>query len=438
MDKKIFSVVGNPVGNSIYPFIFRKLFEYDRSGNIYTRIAADTISDAFSTARLVSVSGLNIESPFRLDAFSFADITSANAENIGAVNAVLFSKGEKYGLNTEYLALEQLLSSGPVNKPGKVIILGVGADSKSLAFGFNSHGWEVVILNSTLASAVECSVKYGGTPGEFNSIRRHLSGASLVILTGVECAPGTEVLSELKALPVMLLGCSPELEQLCRNMNINIVSSMNFKMAQVLAAYSNFTGNSLPGEITAELREILGKKQPLRNIISFVGFSSSGKTRCGRALAEKTGVPFADLDEEIERQKGKSIVKILEEDGFEAFAASEKRILEKILRANRRMVLACGSDTVLSSESRNLIKKMSYPVWLVSTSEMILKTRSFMSFRPVEGGSMIDAVNRIFGELKTCYADASELVVRSDINGTEKVAETVIREIESIKKAECN
>ena len=45
---------------------------------------------------------------------------------------------------------------------------------------------------------------------------------------------------------------------------------------------------------------------PHRHVV-LVGLPGSGKTRVGRAAAERLGAPFVDLDEHVEKRAGASV-----------------------------------------------------------------------------------------------------------------------------------
>jgi len=81
--------------------------------------------------------------------------------------------------------------------------------------------------------------------------------------------------------------------------------------------------------------------------IYLVGFMASGKTTIGRLLADELGWAFADLDEDIEAQQGRSIAEIFDSDGEEEFrtierAAIRKRVVE--VERGKPMVLALGGE----------------------------------------------------------------------------------------------
>ena len=55
--------------------------------------------------------------------------------------------------------------------------------------------------------------------------------------------------------------------------------------------------------------------------LALAGFMGSGKTRAGRAVAERTGRRFVDLDDEIEARAGASIPELFEARGESGFRA---------------------------------------------------------------------------------------------------------------------
>ena len=77
------------------------------------------------------------------------------------------------------------------------------------------------------------------------------------------------------------------------------------------AVLEKFGGDSLP-ETQGNLRALRGGA---RVIIYLVGMPGAGKSVVGRELAGRLGVPFIDLDAEIEREAGRTVAEIFERRG---------------------------------------------------------------------------------------------------------------------------
>ncbi len=105
--------------------------------------------------------------------------------------------------------------------------------------------------------------------------------------------------------------------------------------------------------------------------IALVGFMGSGKTAAGRALAEKLGVPFIDLDEEIEKMEGRSVGRIFAEDGEDYFRRWEREVLRAHLGGDQ--VLAVGGGAYTSDDNIALINARATAVWLKCPLEVCRK-----------------------------------------------------------------
>jgi shikimate kinase len=99
-------------------------------------------------------------------------------------------------------------------------------------------------------------------------------------------------------------------------------------------------------------------------IIYLVGMPGSGKSVVGRELAGKLGIPFVDLDEEIERNDGRPVPRIFAEDGEAAFRAMEAEMLVKVAAANDPSVVACGGGVVLEPANRVTLRATGTAVFL--------------------------------------------------------------------------
>mgnify|MGYP000175805231 CR=1 FL=1 len=72
---------------------------------------------------------------------------------------------------------------------------------------------------------------------------------------------------------------------------------------------------------------------------------SSGKSTVGRALAEKLGKKFIDLDEEIVKADGRSIPDIFAAEGEDGFRAKESAQTARFAKEGRQL-LSCGGGII--------------------------------------------------------------------------------------------
>jgi shikimate kinase len=98
-------------------------------------------------------------------------------------------------------------------------------------------------------------------------------------------------------------------------------------------------------------------------IVYLVGMPGAGKSVVGRELAGMLGVPFIDLDEQIEREAGKQVQEIFAQDGEAVFRALEAQSLVKA-GTNDPAVVACGGGVVLEQANRIALRNTGIAVYL--------------------------------------------------------------------------
>lgn len=99
--------------------------------------------------------------------------------------------------------------------------------------------------------------------------------------------------------------------------------------------------------------------------IFLTGFMGAGKSTVGRLLSDRLGVPFLDLDEEIERGTGKTIREIFVEGGEGLFRRIEADVLVTLGRAlPEGGVIATGGGTAAQPANLRFMKTQGLVVWL--------------------------------------------------------------------------
>ena len=97
--------------------------------------------------------------------------------------------------------------------------------------------------------------------------------------------------------------------------------------------------------------------------IYLVGFMGSGKTTFGRKLAQKLGYAFADLDERLAAQSGKTIPELFANLGEAEFRKLEQEVLHQTM-ADADVVVSTGGGTPCFFDNMAWMNKQGVTIWL--------------------------------------------------------------------------
>ena len=86
----------------------------------------------------------------------------------------------------------------------------------------------------------------------------------------------------------------------------------------------------------------------MKNIV-LIGMPGTGKSVVGRALADRLGYNFVDVDDLIVEAAGKTLPEILRTDGLDSFVELEGRVGEDLNFEDT--VIATGGSMVLSGKA---------------------------------------------------------------------------------------
>jgi XRE family transcriptional regulator, aerobic/anaerobic benzoate catabolism transcriptional regulator len=106
-----------------------------------------------------------------------------------------------------------------------------------------------------------------------------------------------------------------------------------------------------------------------RDRIALIGLRGGGKSTLGALLATELGMPFIELDREVERQSGMALAELFEMFGQSTFRRQEGAALQATLDRHPRFVLATGGGLVTEPATFELLLASCFTIWLRASPE---------------------------------------------------------------------
>lgn len=164
--------------------------------------------------------------------------------------------------------------------------------------------------------------------------------------------------------------------------------------------------------------------------IVLMGFMGAGKTTIGKALAKKLGCRFADTDELIEQEQGRTIPEIFEKEGETYFRNLETELLKNLQMQKESFVLSLGGGVPVREENRALLRNLGTVIYLETSKEEIIKRVSKNKNRPLlQGGGLEEKVSTLMAARESIYRETAHVTVPTD----GKDIEQLVSELEQYK-----
>jgi shikimate dehydrogenase len=353
-----YGLIGARLGHSYSKIIHETLCSYTYELH---PLPTEAEARAFFAAR--EFRAINVTIPYKRLVMEYCDEIDPRAAAIGAVNTVVNRGGRLHGYNTDAAGFAYLAAAHNVRFAGKtVLVLGTGGTHNTVS---------AVVREAGAAKVLTVSRHPDAAKGELSYAQAAESGAEIVVnTTPAGMYPDTGVCSlDVAAmagrglesvLDVVYNPFKTELLLRAEENGVNAACGFEMLVAQAVFAAEHFLDKTFPeGEID-RIHAML--KAKLENF-SLIGMPSCGKTTIGRALADRLGKKFVDLDAEIEVAAGKTIPEIFAAEGEAGFRLRETEQAARFGKENGQ-ILSCGGGIVKTPGNVRLLRQSGRILWV--------------------------------------------------------------------------
>jgi XRE family aerobic/anaerobic benzoate catabolism transcriptional regulator len=168
--------------------------------------------------------------------------------------------------------------------------------------------------------------------------------------------------------------------------------------------------------------------------IALIGLRGAGKSTLGAQLAQQRGVPFVELDREIEREAGTSMNEILLLHGQAGYRRYERRALFRIAEDHADgVVMTTGGSIVSERETFDLLQSRFHCVWIkASPEEHMSRVVAQGDMRPFD--STRGATKEALEDLRRILASREVLYARAD-SVVDTASRTVKQSLKDLERA---
>ena len=406
-----YGLIGSKLGHSYSKIIHEMLcgYRYD-----LCPLPTEEEARAFLTRR--AFKAINVTIPYKRLVMGFCSYIDPRAKAIGAVNTVVNRNGLLYGYNTDYLGFAYLADAHGVEFTGRtVLILGTGGTHNTTS---------AVAKDKGAARVLTVSRHPDPEKGELSYAEAVHSGADIVINTtpagmypnvgvchlDVAAMPGLEAV-----LDVVYNPDKTELILRAEEAGVPVaVGGLEMLVAQAVYAAEYFLDRKFD-DAPAEIRAITAQLRKEQLNVALIGMPSCGKTTIGRALADRLGKRFVDLDEEIVRAAGRSIPDLFAAEGEDGFRAREAEQTARFAREGRQ-VLSCGGGVVKRPENLRALRQNGVVLFI----DRPLDALTVGGERPLSTST--EALKTMEAQRRPLYLAAADAVIPNETTVADAVA----------------
>lgn len=162
-----------------------------------------------------------------------------------------------------------------------------------------------------------------------------------------------------------------------------------------------------------------------------------GKSSVGKKLASDMRWPLLDLDRELEKTEGTSVVEIFSNRGEDYFRKKEYAILSEVSLLNHTIV-ALGGGTLMSPKNKAIIGKSGILVILTAPIEVLVeRLKEEVHLRPLvrefSGQALATKLSNLLSERAPYYLGAN-LTIETKSKSIDDIADEIKNYLEQARR----
>lgn len=176
--------------------------------------------------------------------------------------------------------------------------------------------------------------------------------------------------------------------------------------------------------------------------IILIGYMGAGKTTLGKALADRLGHMFYDLDWYIENRMHRTVQQLFDERGEEGFRLVEHNMLHEVAEFED-VVLSCGGGTPCYFDNMDYMNSRGTTVYLKASADVLFNHLHMgRSVRPLLVGKseeeLMEFITEQLKKREPFYNKAKKIFNVSLLDNRHKIDESVDRMIELLNETDYN
>jgi shikimate dehydrogenase len=223
---------------------------------VYAPFACRDVPAAVAGIRALSIRGVGVSMPFKLEVIPLLDALSPFAARIGAVNTIVNDGGVLTGHNTDAPgALRALEEHGPV-RGQSVLLLGAGGAARAVAVALADAGARLTVSARKQASAAELAALVGAAPAGWDAAARAgefdvVVNATPVGMSDVDPGspvPGGGLRAGQRVMDIVYKPLDTALLRLARSAGAVAIPGSRMLLHQAMEQFALYTGRQAPRE----------------------------------------------------------------------------------------------------------------------------------------------------------------------------------------------